>query len=328
MSRFLVRRFMEIIPTLWGITIICFLVIHLAPGNPVKSEGTFNPNISMESLEKMKKIYHLDQPLWKQYTIWLSHLMRLDFGRSLVDGKRVIEKIGKCLPVTITINVLALFLIIIISIPLGVISAVKENSLFDKFFTVFVFAGYSVPSFWLALLLMILFGVHLRILPISGIHSIGAENLGIFPYIWDTIKHLILPVSISAFAGLAAFSRYVRKSVIQVLKEPYIKLAYAKGLSQNEVIFKHALKNALLPLITILGLALPAIVGGSVIFETIFSIPGMGQLFYQSAMSRDYPTIMGILVIGACLTLIGNLLADVLYMLVDPRVKDVMEVKG
>jgi len=313
---------MEIIPTLWGITIICFLVIHLAPGNPVRSEGTFNPNISMESLEKMKKIYHLDKPLWKQYTIWLNHLIRLDFGRSLVDGKKVIEKIGKRLPITIIINTASLFIIIIISVPLGVISAVKENSLFDKFFTVFVFAGYSIPAFWLALLLMILFGVHLRLLPISGVHSIGAENLGIFPYIWDMIKHLVLPVSISAFAGLAAFSRYTRKGVIQVLKEPYIKLAYAKGLSQNEIIFKHALKNALLPLITILGLALPTIIGGSVIFETIFSIPGMGQLFYQSAMSRDYPTIMGVLVIGASLTLIGNLLADVLYILVDPRLKE------
>ena len=322
MNRFLIKRLMEIIPTLWGITIICFLVIHLAPGNPVKSEGTFNPNISMESLEKMKKIYHLDKPLWKQYTIWLNHLIRLDFGRSLVDGKKVIEKIGKRLPITIIINTASLFIIIIISVPLGVISAVKENSLFDKFFTVFVFAGYSIPAFWLALLLMILFGVHLRLLPISGVHSIGAENLGIFPYIWDMIKHLVLPVSISAFAGLAAFSRYTRKGVIQVLKEPYIKLAYAKGLSQNEIIFKHALKNALLPLITILGLALPTIIGGSVIFETIFSIPGMGQLFYQSAMSRDYPTIMGVLVIGASLTLIGNLLADVLYILVDPRLKE------
>ena len=322
MNRFLIKRLMEIIPTLWGITIICFLVIHLAPGNPVRSEGTFNPNISMESLEKMKKIYHLDEPLWKQYTIWLNHLIRLDFGRSLVDGKKVIEKIGKRLPITIIINTASLFIIIIISVPLGVISAVKENSLFDKFFTVFVFAGYSIPAFWLALLLMILFGVHLRLLPISGIHSIGAENLGIFPYIWDMIKHLVLPVSISAFAGLAAFSRYTRKGVIQVLKEPYIKLAYAKGLSQNEIIFKHALKNALLPLITILGLALPTIIGGSVIFETIFSIPGMGQLFYQSAMSRDYPTIMGVLVIGASLTLIGNLLADVLYILVDPRLKE------
>jgi peptide/nickel transport system permease protein len=249
-------------------------------------------------------------------------LIRLDFGRSLVDGKKVIEKIGKRLPITIIINATSLFIIIIISVPLGVISAVKENSLFDKFFTVFVFAGYSIPAFWLALLLMILFGVHLRLLPISGVHSIGAENLGIFPYIWDMIKHLILPVSISAFAGLAAFSRYTRKGVIQVLKEPYIKLAYAKGLSQNEIIFKHALKNALLPLITILGLALPTIIGGSVIFETIFSIPGMGQLFYQSAMSRDYPTIMGVLIIGASLTLIGNLLADILYILVDPRLKE------
>jgi peptide/nickel transport system permease protein len=322
MNRFLIKRLMETIPTLWGITIICFLVIHLAPGNPVRSEGTFNPNISMESLEKMKKIYHLDKPLWKQYAIWLNHLIRLDFGRSLVDGKKVIEKIGKRLPITIIINATSLFIIIIISVPLGVISAVKENSLFDKFFTVFVFAGYSIPAFWLALLLMILFGVHLRLLPISGVHSIGAENLGIFPYIWDMIKHLILPVSISAFAGLAAFSRYTRKGVIQVLKEPYIKLAYAKGLSQNEIIFKHALKNALLPLITILGLALPTIIGGSVIFETIFSIPGMGQLFYQSAMSRDYPTIMGVLIIGASLTLIGNLLADILYILVDPRLKE------
>ncbi|HUT84624.1 MAG TPA: ABC transporter permease, partial [Thermodesulfobacteriota bacterium] len=246
-----------------------------------------------------------------------------DFGNSFSpDNRKVIEKIAERIPVTIMINVLSLFLILIVAIPIGVLSATHQNSFFDKFTTVFVFVGFAVPTFWLALLFMILFGVQLGWLPISGIKSLGYEPSSLFMIILDRTKHLILPVLLSAFGGLAGFSRYVRSNMLEVIRQDYIKTARAKGLSERTVVYHHALRNALLPVITILGLSVPGLIGGSVIFETIFAIPGMGQLFYWSVMSRDYPVIMGILVIGAFLTLIGNLLADLSYSLVDPRIRN------
>ncbi len=200
-------------------------------------------------------------------------------------------------------------------------SAVKQYSKFDKVATVFVFVGYSTPSFWLALLLMILFGVQLGWLPISGFQSIEVSGMSFLERLVDWAAHLVLPVSVSAFGGLAAMSRYSRSSMLEVIRQDYIRTARAKGLSEITVILKHALRNALMPILTIMGLMVPALIGGSVIFETIFAIPGMGKLFYDSTMARDYPTIMGILVIGAMLTLVGNLLADISYAFADPRIK-------
>jgi peptide/nickel transport system permease protein len=212
-------------------------------------------------------------------------------------------------------------LIFLIAIPIGVLSAVRQGSTFDRVMSVFVFLGFAIPTFWLALLLMILFGIHLDWLPISGIRSLNYEYLPPAEAFWDFLKHLILPVSIAAFGGLAGLSRYMRSNMLEVIRQDYITTARAKGLPERTVIYKHALRNAMLPVITLLGLSVPGLIGGSVIFETIFSIPGMGQLFYMAVMSRDYPVVMGILVIGAVLTLIGNLLADVSYALADPRIR-------
>ncbi len=200
-------------------------------------------------------------------------------------------------------------------------SAVKQDSFLDKGTTLFVFLGFAIPTFWLALLLMILFGVKLDWLPISGLHSLNYGELSFSERILDTAKHLIMPVFVSAFGGLAGMSRYMRSNMLEVIRQDYVTTARAKGLDERTVIFKHALRNALLPVITILGLSIPGLIGGSVIFETIYAIPGMGQLFYQSVMMRDYPTIMGILVIGAVLTLFGNLLADLMYSVADPRIR-------
>jgi len=225
------------------------------------------------------------------------------------------------IPITIVINVLSLFMIIVIAIPIGVLSAVHRDSLFDKATTIFVFIGFAVPTFWLALLLMILFGVKLNWLPISGLRSIGYGEVSFFAALFDMAKHLLLPVLLSAFGGLAGLSRYMRSNMLEVIRQDYITTARAKGLSERTVIYKHALRNALLPVITILGLSVPGLIGGSVIFETIFAIPGMGQLFYMSVMSRDYPVIMGILFIGAILTLLGNLIADISYAVADPRIR-------
>jgi peptide/nickel transport system permease protein len=318
----MIKRLIFMVPLLFGITIICFSVMHLAPGSPTDLETQLNPRASADYRERLRSMYDLDKPLYEQYALWAAKLVRLDLGKSFSQDRRpVAEKIIERIPITIAINVLSLILIIAIAIPIGVLSAVYRDSLFDKITGVFVFIGFAMPTFWLALLLMIFFGVNLGWLPISGIRSLNYEYLLPGMAFWDLIKHLILPVTLSAFSGLAGLSRYMRSNMLEVIRQDYIMTARAKGLSERVVIYKHALRNALLPVITILGLSVPGLIGGSVIFETIFAIPGMGQLFYMSVMSRDYPVVMGILFIGAVLTLLGNLIADISYALADPRIR-------
>jgi peptide/nickel transport system permease protein len=281
-----------------------------------------NPKATAEVKARLRTLYGLDKPLHVQYWNWMSRLVVFDFGNSFSqDGRKVTDKILERLPITVYINVISLALILLFAIPIGVLAATKQDSFFDKVTTVLVFLGFSVPHFWLALLLMILFGVHLGWLPISGLKSLNYEYLPAASQFWDRVSHLILPIFISASGGVAGYSRYMRSSMLEVIRQDYIITAKAKGLSNRTVTFKHAFRNALLPLLTLLGLSIPGLIGGSVIFETIFAIPGMGQLFFASVMARDYPTIMGILVIGAVLTLIGNLIADVSYALADPRIR-------
>ena len=322
MLRYIAKRLIFMAPLLVGITIICFTVMHLAPGSPTDLQTQMNPRASAEAQERLRAMYDLDKPLYHQYWIWVKKLAVLDLGQSFsTDHRPVSNKILERLPITILLNFLSLILILAIAIPIGVLSAVHQNSLFDKLTSVFVFIGFAIPTFWLALLLMILFGVQLGWLPISGIRSLNYEYLPSGAAVWDLIKHLILPVLLSAFGGLAGLSRYMRSNMLEVIRQDYIMTARAKGLSERVVIYKHALRNALLPVITILGLSIPGLIGGSVIFETIFAIPGMGQLFYMSVMARDYPVVMGILFIGAVLTLLGNLIADVSYAVADPRIR-------
>lgn len=322
MLQYIAKRLIFMAPMLVGITIICFAVMHLAPGSPTDLQTQMNPRASAEAQERLRAMYDLDKPLYHQYWIWVKKLAVLDLGQSFsTDHRPVADKILERLPITILLNVLSLILILAIAIPIGVLSAVHQNSLFDKLTSVIVFIGFAMPTFWLALLLMILFGVQLGWLPISGIRSLNYEYLPAGAAFWDLIKHLILPVMLSAFGGLAGLSRYMRSNMLEVIRQDYIMTARAKGLSERVVIYKHALRNALLPVITILGLSIPGLIGGSVIFETIFAIPGMGQLFYMSVMARDYPVVMGILFIGAVLTLLGNLIADVSYAVADPRIR-------
>lgn len=324
------KRLLEMIPTLFGITLLSFFIIQLAPGKPTDVLTEMNPKITPEARERLEKLYGLDKPIIEQYRIWLGKIVRLDFGESFSTDKRpVIEKVWdskqplleRRLSITFMINVLSLFIIFIIAIPIGISSATHQYSLYDKITTVFVFVGFATPGFWLALLLMILFGIVLGWLPISGLTSFNYESLSVAGKIWDRASHLILPVFVSAFGGLAGLSRFMRGSMLEVIRQDYVTVARAKGLKEKEVIYKHAFKNALLPIITLLGLSVPGLIGGSVIFESIFSIPGMGQLFYMSVMTRDYPLVMCILTIGAALTLLGNLMADIGYMLVDPRIR-------
>ncbi len=283
----------------------------------------FNPKITPEFRERLIKMYGLDQPLHKRYLKWLKGVLTFDFGISFsIDQRPAWDKIKERLPITLFINVLSLFLILVISIPLGVYSAVYAESFRDRLVTFLTLVGYSMPSFWLALLLMMIFGVKLGILPISGLHSlVGYEEMSPLEKVWDWAKHLICPLLVATFGGIAGFARYLRNSMVEVLSSEYILYAKAKGLPERVILYRHALRNALLPLITILGLSLPGLIGGSVIFESIFGIPGIGQLMWQAVLSRDYPVILANLVLVSFLTLFGNFLADVGYALADPRIR-------
>lgn len=319
---YIAKRLLMMIPMLIGITLISFAVIHLAPGEPTDLQTDLNPEASLELREKLRKQYGLDQPLHTQYLNWVVDLAHLDFGESFATDRRpVFDKIVERLPITISINVLAMLSILAVSIPIGIYSAIRQGGWFDRGATIFVFIGFAMPSFWLALLLMDFLGVRYGLFPITGIRSLGYEYMSGGRQLLDLLHHLILPVFVSAFGGLAGFSRYMRSNMLEVVRQDFILTARAKGLPERTVILKHALRNALLPVITILGLSVPGLIGGSVIFETIFAIPGMGKLFYDGVMMRDYPLIMGILVIGAALTLVGNLIADISYALADPRIR-------
>ncbi len=323
MVLFVLRRLLLSIPLLIGITFVSFLVIHLAPGEPVPGgEEELGRQLPPEVVKQIRELYDLDKPLYVQYWKWLARIMRLDFGRSFQpDGRPVLTKIAERLPVTLFLNVVELLVIVALAVPIGVLSATRQYSLFDKVTTVFVFVGFATPDFWLALLLMILFGVQLGWLPISGLRSLNWEYLSFWQQQWDFAAHLLLPILVATFGGLAGFSRYMRQSMLEVVRQDYVQTARAKGLPERTVISKHALRNALLPVVTILGLALPGLIGGSVIIESIFAIPGMGQLMVQGVFTRDYPLIMGNLVIVATLTLVANLFADLAYGLVDPRIR-------
>lgn len=321
MGRYLVRRLIGLIPVFLGITVVSFFMMHLAPGKPTDAITDLNIKISLQAKQQLIKLYDLDRPLPEQYLRWVKRVLKGDFGRSFQDGRPVTEKILERIPITLTINALALLFILLISIPLGVAGAAKEGSSFDHLTTLFVFVGLALPTFWVALLGLDFFGVRMGWLPVSGISSLGADRLPAPLWLLDRSWHLALPIGVAVFGDLAGSSRYARSSMLEALRQDYIRTARAKGLPERSVLYRHALRNALLPQITLLGLAIPGLIGGSVIFESIFAIPGMGRLFFDSVMSRDFPVIMGMLVLGAILTLLGNLLADICYALADPRVR-------
>lgn len=315
------KRVLLSIPILFGITIITFAIIHITPGGPTILTQQLNVKVSVEAQNRLKTLYGLDKPIHIQYINWLNRLIRLDFGKSFVDDRRVIEKILERLPATLVLNLISLTIILAIGIPIGIISATKQYSFMDRFTTILAFLGFSIPTFWLALLLMLFFGVYLELLPISGISSVVFDELTLSGKIVDFLKHLILPAFVSSIGGFASISRYTRSNMLEVINQDYIRTARAKGLPENVVIYRHALKNALLPIITILGLSLPGLISGGFIFETIFAWPGMGRLGFESAMNFDYPVIMGIATVGSILTLSGNILADITYAIVDPRIR-------
>ncbi len=316
------KKVLWLIIVLWGITVISFCVIHLAPGTPTDMQTTMNPLATDALRERLDELYGLNKPLLEQYFDWLWRLLHLDFGTSMSsDSRPVIDKILERLPLTLGMNVISLVITLIIALPIGIISAYKQGSILDKSLTIFVFLGFAMPSFWLALLCMIYFGIDLGWFPISGLTSFNYDSFSTWGKIKDIAWHLAMPLFIGTIGSLAGASRFARSSMLEVLRQDYILTARAKGVPEGKILFHHAFRNALLPIITLLGLSIPGLIGGSVIIESMFALPGLGQLFYAAVMSRDYPLIMGNLVIGAILTLLGNVIADVSYALADPRIR-------
>jgi len=322
MKQYALKRLAGMIPLLLGITIISFGMMHLSPGEPSVVGQNFDPKVSSQDIERLRSFYGLDKPLYEQYFSWLQRLVVLDFGNSFSsDNRPVLDKITERIPVTLWINVLAMAVILLLAVPIGVVSAVRKDSWLDRSLTVFVFLAFAIPSFWLGLLLMMALGVNIQLLPISGMHDYGWQQLPWFEQQLDLLKHLILPVFISAIGGLAGMSRFMRTGMLDVIRSDYITTARAMGVPERSIHYRLALNNALLPMITLLGLSIPGLIGGSVIVEQLFSIPGMGLLFFEAVLSRDYPLVMGITVIGAVLTLLGNLVADLAYAWADPRIR-------
>jgi peptide/nickel transport system permease protein len=320
---YIVRRLLLMIPTFLGITIITFLLMHLTPGNPAMlavQGDMMGKGSSAANIAEMQHVLGLDKPLHVQYLNWLGRIIRLDFGESLKDHRKVLDKIMEALPNTLLLNIISFIIIYLISVPLGIISSVKQNTIVDKGITSVTFILYSLPVIWVALLLILLFYVKLGWLPLGGIQSLQASEYSFFPWLIDRFMHIILPVTCFTYAGFAVISRYVRSSMLEVIRQDYIRTARAKGVNENQVIYRHGFSNALIPIVTILGMELPGLIVGSVILERIFDWPGLGWLLFDATLARDYTTIMGDLVFTSILVLLGMLLSDILYAFVDPRI--------
>ncbi len=328
MLAYILRRLLLIIPTFIGISLITFFMIQLAPGSPIYTQllagdgANLSDAATLEIIEETKALYGLDKPIHVQYFLWLQRLFTLDLGTSYTDQRPVVDRLAEALPITLQLNLISIFFAYVIAIPIGVYSATHHRALSDTIITFLLFVLYSLPSFWVAMLLILYLcgGEYLNIFPSFGLNSFDAGQMSFFPWLLDRIWHLVLPVFCLTYAGLAGLSRYMRSGMIEVVKQDYIRTARAYGFTERTVIFRYALRNSLIPILTLLGTLLPALIGGSVIIEQIFTIPGMGRLMFQAILQRDYPMIMGGLVFSAVLTLIGLLISDILYAVTDPRI--------
>ncbi len=328
MKLYLIKRLLLIIPTFIGITLITYMMVRFAPGDystlKAGMQGELKQgDIAKEIIEQEKELFGLNDPIPVGYIKWLGKFIILDLGTSRVDGRAVSERLADALPITLSLNLVSIFIVYIISIPMGILSAVKKDTLFDRGSSLILFILYSLPTFWIGLLLLMIFssGEYLNLFPLGGIISDWAEDFGFIDRALNVAWHLVLPVVTLTYGAFAFLSRYTRANMLEVINQQYIMTARAKGLSDKKVIFIHAFRNSLVPLVTLMATMLPALLGGSVIVESIFSIPGMGMLAFQSILSRDIPVIMAITAISALLTLIGILLADLMYALVDPRIR-------
>ncbi len=328
MNRYIAKRLLLLIPTFIGITVITYMMIRLAPGDytslRVGLQGELKSGaVAKEYIEEERRLYGLDKPIVVGYWEWVRKLLVLDFGISRKDGRPVSARIAEALPITLSLNVISMIIVYLISIPMGIVSALKKDTLYDRLTSLVLFILYSLPSFWVGLLLLLLLsgGEYLNLFPLGGIISDWAIDKSFFTRALDVMWHLVLPVVTLTYGGFAFLSRYMRANLLEVINQQYIITARAKGLSNARVVFVHAFKNSLVPLVTLMASILPGLLGGSVIVESIFSIPGMGLLAFEAILARDIPVIMAIEAIAAVLTLLGILVADIMYGIVDPRIR-------
>jgi len=318
---YIARRFSQMLILLVGISIVSFAIMHIAPGNPV--DLMTDRLATAEEKARIATLYGFDQPIPVQYIRWASQVIQGNFGRSFVTGEKVLDMIAARLPATLFLNFLTLIIIYALSIPIGIISAIKQYSWFDHVVTFYAFLGQSMPQFWLALLLLFYVGLRFPFIQTAGMSSYGVTvaTEGLWAVLVDRSRYLILPLTVVTFSNLASITRYMRASMLDVINQDYVRTAKAKGLAPKIVILKHAFRNALLPLVTMMGFELPILFSGSVIIETIFAWPGVGLLSWNAVMQRDYQVIMAFNLLGASMMVLGSFLADMLYLVVDPRIK-------
>ncbi|MBK6292177.1 MAG: ABC transporter permease [Ignavibacteria bacterium] len=353
MWRYLVKRVLLFIPTLFIITVISFAVSRLAPGDPAAAkvgqgaEGGVSgrSTLNEKTIELIRQQWHLDKPIWQQYAIWTGGLMcfdmsgvftpqgthwsaasftgKPDFGKSFQDNRPVFDKMVERVPVTLTMNLIAIILAYLIAVPLGIYSATHPGTVADRISTFVLFALYSLPVFWIGTLAITFLAnpEFISIFPSSGLRSPSfSVNWSLWKKLADYSWHLALPMIVYVYADFAFISRQMRSSMLEVIRQDYVRTARAKGLGERAVVYRHALRNALIPLITLVAALIPNLIGGSVIIESIFSIPGMGELSFRGLVARDYPMIMAVFTVSAVLTLAGMLVADILYSFADPRI--------
>ncbi len=323
MFSYLIRRILVAIPTLIGITVVTFFIINLAPGDPAQfqTQSIMDPKVSIRVYEQLREYYGLDKPIHVRYVDWLGRLATLDFGVSMsTDRRPVLDKVKERLWPTMSLAILSLGTSLCLAIPIGVYAAARQDRLFDTLSSTILYALYSVPSYVMAVPLILLVGVQWDLLPFQGMKSDDYTDLSTGGKIIDLVKHYTLITFCFSFGAWAYYSRFVRQNMLEVLRQDYVRTARAKGLGEFIVIVRHGFRNTLIPMMTLLGLLLPEIIGGSVILEVMFNWPGIGRLFFESMLARDYPTIMALSFITAVLVLLGTLLADLSYALVDPRV--------
>ena len=311
---YLTRRTLATIPLFLGVSVILFFVLHLAPGGPADVYAD-NPSVTPAALENLKRELGLDQPLPVQYVRWVSAFARGEWGFSIRSGQPVLETALERVGPTLFLGGTAFALALLTAIPLGVFSALRRYSSVDYVFTFLSFLGISMPIFWLALMLQAFFAVQLRWLPSAGLETIGDGGF------LDRLRHLILPASLLAIANIASWGRFVRSSMLDVLNLDYIRTARAKGLGERVITYRHAFRNALIPVVTVIALDFAGILSGAVITETIFAWPGMGRLFIEAMNGRDYPVLMALLMIGSVALVFTNLLTDLVYSVIDPRIR-------
>ncbi|TMB94162.1 MAG: ABC transporter permease [Chloroflexi bacterium] len=317
MRTFILRRLIYAIPTLIGVSIITFAIVRLSPGDPIRLYTFGARDITNEDIEALRRVYGLDKAMPLQYIDWLSRVVRLDFGQSFIYHKDAGSLILEILPNTLQLAVVSLVLQILIGVPLGVVAALKRGSWVDGMVRVFGVAGHAIPAFWLGLVLIIVFAVQLRLLPSQGMLTVGRDQWDLF----DRLKHMLLPAFVLSLTGIANYSRILRTETLDVLGQDFVRTAHAKGLHERTVVFVHALRNALIPVVTALGGILAALVGGALVVETVFSWPGIGRFTFAAAIAKDYPIIQAGTMIASVLLVVSYLLRDIAYAVVDPRIK-------